>query len=69
MCSEASVRRTIEQLLTAEQVAAKLGIDETTVRRHQWSGALPCVRIGRSVRFRESDVVAWQDKLPAKEGK
>lgn len=45
-----------EQLLTAQQVADRLGIAHSTA--YQWSSEmrLPTVKFGRSVRFRESEV-------------
>ena len=45
-----------EQLLTRTQVAEQLAVHEQTVWRLEKSGDLPRVKIGRSVRYRESDV-------------
>ena len=47
-------------LLTVGQVAEILGICERTVWRLHDSGQMPdCVRLGRSVRWRKSDIEAW----------
>jgi excisionase family DNA binding protein len=43
-------------LLTTKQVAERLALSEPTVRRLARRGFLPRVRIGGSVRFRESDI-------------
>jgi excisionase family DNA binding protein len=48
-------------LLDADQVGARLGI----LRRHvlalaRQTGGLPCVRLGRKIRFRLEDVLAWE---------
>jgi excisionase family DNA binding protein len=50
----------IEALLTAEQAARVLDVDPVTLAawRHQRK-ALPFVKIGRMVRYRQSDVRAF----------
>jgi len=46
-----------EPLLTAAQVGALLGgIPTTTVLQYARDGRLPCVRLGKHVRFVRSDV-------------
>lgn len=47
-------------LLTTEQLAAYLGISVTSVyqRRHR-GDFVPALVLGRTLRFRERDVVAW----------
>jgi excisionase family DNA binding protein len=46
-----------EPLLTASQIGALLGgILPKTVLQHARDGRLPCVRIGKHVRFVRSDV-------------
>lgn len=48
-----------ERLLDAREVAERLGVPETWVRESARSGAMPCVRLGRYVRFDLADVEAW----------
>lgn len=45
-------------LLTAAQVAARLGISLRTVRRYGEEGRLPRVHVGRAVRYASADVEA-----------
>jgi excisionase family DNA binding protein len=46
-------------LLDAKVIAERLGVPETWVRESARSGAMPCVRLGRYVRFDRADVEAW----------
>ncbi|HEX3997211.1 MAG TPA: helix-turn-helix domain-containing protein [Pirellulales bacterium] len=46
------------ELLTTEGAAVRLKVSMPTIRRLADAGKLPRVRIGRSVRFRLSDVLA-----------
>lgn len=45
-----------ERLVDAEVIAAHLAIPRKTVLQYARDGRLPCVRIGRHVRFRLSDI-------------
>lgn len=45
-----------EPLVDAEVIAAHLAIPRKTVLQYARDGRLPCVRIGRHVRFRLSDI-------------
>ena len=51
-----SVTELAEVLLSVKVTAQQLAISESQVRKLAASGALPIVRIGRSVRFRAADV-------------
>lgn len=53
--------KTIERLLSRKQLAELLGVQVNTIQRWHWKGAdaPPFIKIGRSVRYRESEVVAW----------
>ncbi len=52
--------RSPKQLLTIQDVAELCGISNEHVRRLVDRGAFPKpIRLGRSVRFRLSDVMAW----------
>lgn len=48
-----------ERLLDAKEIAEKLGVPESWVRESARSGAIPCVRLGRYVRFDLADVEEW----------
>lgn len=48
-----------QQLLTVREVAARLGVNAETVRRHIWKGRLPSIRIGNLVRVAPSDLEAF----------
>ena len=49
----------MDQLLTLPEVAQALKVSQKTVRRMVAARRIPCVKIGRSVRFLPSDVAAW----------
>jgi excisionase family DNA binding protein len=48
-----------DRLLTAHEIAERLGVPESWVRESARSGAIPCVRLGRYVRFDRDDVEEW----------
>jgi excisionase family DNA binding protein len=48
-----------ERLLDAKAVSEWLGVPESWVRESTRSGAMPHLRLGRYVRFRQADVEAW----------
>jgi excisionase family DNA binding protein len=47
------------QLLTLPELAEQLQLSEKTLRRMIASGRLPCVRLGRQLRFLPGDVFRW----------
>jgi excisionase family DNA binding protein len=51
-----------ERLLTAAEVAELLAVPTSWVRSTTRAGALPSVRLGRYVRYREDAVLAWVDE-------
>jgi excisionase family DNA binding protein len=54
-----------ERLLTAREVADRLGVSVEWTLRHYRAGELPGFRIGRSVRpvrFRWSEIETWLDE-------
>lgn len=57
--SEGSDRSTVEQLLTLREVAALLQLSDKTLRRLVAARRMPCVRLGRQLRFAQSDIVRW----------
>ena len=52
----------MEDLLTADQVGARLGIHPDQVYYHARKGHIPCVRMGRSVWFVESQIERWAEQ-------
>ena len=48
-----------EKLTTAEWVAEKMGIPLPSIYDYARRGILPCVRVGKLVRFRPSDIDAF----------
>ncbi|WP_301485118.1 AlpA family transcriptional regulator [Intrasporangium sp.] len=51
-----------DALLSGHEAAAWLGMSEYTLRRWRCQGRGPaCVRVGRLVRYRVSDLAAWAE--------
>lgn len=50
------------KLLAAEDVAASWGVTAEWLYAQARSGAIPHVRLGRYVRFREESLVAWMEQ-------
>jgi len=48
-----------EVLLDVGQVAAMLKISTATVRRWVWDGYIPYMKIGKAIRFSNSDIENW----------
>lgn len=46
-------------LMSKRALAARLGCSVVTVTRLLRNGAISCVRVGRSIRFRESDLTEY----------
>jgi excisionase family DNA binding protein len=57
--------RTMDRLLTAEEVADRLGMRTDWVWAQARAGRIPHVRLGRYRRFRESALEAWISGLEA----
>ena len=51
-----------ERLLEAREVAELLSVPVSWVRESTRSGAIPHVRLGRYVRYREAAVLAWLEQ-------
>jgi excisionase family DNA binding protein len=47
------------ELLSTKQIAARLDVNADTVRKWVSRDDCPCVRAGRTLRFREDAVIAW----------
>ena len=56
------------RLVDAKEIAALLGVPTSWIREHTRQGEIPHVPLGRYVRYREADVLAWVDTL-AKPGR
>ena len=61
-------RPPFEELLTAEELAAKLKVSKSTVfelTRKRTAGSrlpMPKLKVGKFVRFRFSEVISWMEK-------
>src|SRR5215831_14399789 len=53
----------MDRLLTADEVAARLAVPKTWVWARARADEIPCVRLGRYRRFRESAVEEWSASL------
>ncbi len=49
----------MEALLTVNEVAALLKIGKQTIERWSRSGTIPCAKMGKAYRYRQSDIMAW----------
>jgi excisionase family DNA binding protein len=49
----------VTRLADAAEIAERLGVPKSWVLESARSGAIPCVRLGRYVRFEVDDVDAW----------
>lgn len=48
-----------EQWVTTQQAAAHLGVSRSFIFKGCASGSIPHVKVGRSLRFRLTDLDAW----------
>jgi predicted site-specific integrase-resolvase len=64
MKKQTSASRPNEQLLSRKGVAGRWGVSTETVKRREQEGYLKALRFNsRSVRYRLSDVQAFEEKL------
>lgn len=51
----------MEKLMTRKELAEMLGLSPATLARWKWAGedGPPCIKIGRTVRYRHDDVMQW----------
>ncbi len=54
---------TLDELLTADQLAELLGMRKSTVQDYARRGVLPSLKLGRHRRFVRSDVIHPLDEL------
>lgn len=58
-----AANQTSEDLMNLEDLAIKLKISKRTIRRLNDAGKFPLpLRIGRSMRWRSSDIQSWLDE-------
>ena len=50
------------QLMTNEELADRWQVSEKTIERRIRKDGLPCIRIGRQIRFRLADILAYEKK-------
>lgn len=53
----------MQPIYTTEQAAEYLGVDPVTVWRARRSGLLACRKIGRLIRFLESDLTEYMERI------
>ncbi len=58
-----------DRLLTASEVAEMLAVPERWIRDASREGRIPCVRLGRYVRFRRETVLAWIESREVVDGR
>lgn len=51
-----------DEVLTAEQVAAMLGVDKKTIYDKANRGEIPCRRLGRRMLFGRRAILDWLNK-------
>lgn len=49
----------MNRLMTPEEVAKMLGVKPSTIYQWKHQGYIPHVKLGRLLRFRESDINQW----------
>lgn len=62
----------MEELLNVEEMARLLKVDKSWLyarTRLKGEGQIPCIRVGKYIRFRETDVLAWLGDRQEGDGK
>jgi len=59
---------TSESLLDIQQLARKLGVTESWVRSQVLKKKIPFIKVGKLIRFSESDIVKWLEERTSEEG-
>jgi excisionase family DNA binding protein len=54
-----------ERLLNAAEVAELLAVPESWVREHTRNGSLPCIQLGRYIRYRREAILTWLESCEA----
>ena len=58
----------MEDLISINEVSNKLKVKESTLRAWVFQRKIPCVRVGRLVRFRLSEIERWLTQENRKQG-
>ena len=56
-------------VMTADEVAAYLGVDRNTVYEYAARGAIPHKRLGKRMLFRRGSIIAWLDSAVVGSGR
>jgi len=56
----------MQQLLTPEEIAEVLQVKLSTIYKWTHEGFIPRIKVGKFVRFRESEVMDWLEKRSEK---
>ncbi|MEA3369467.1 MAG: helix-turn-helix domain-containing protein [Candidatus Ratteibacteria bacterium] len=52
-----------DKLMTAKELAEYIQLNPLTVYRKVKTREIPCIRLGRSIRFRKEQIDAWLETL------
>ena len=55
------MKRDVSRLMTPDEIAAVLRIARKTVITMAREGRIPCIRVGRFVRFDQGEIQRWID--------
>ncbi|MEW5924343.1 MAG: helix-turn-helix domain-containing protein [Candidatus Zixiibacteriota bacterium] len=53
----------MEKLLTPQEIAEVLGVQPSTIYQWTHQGYIPHIKLGKLLRFRQSDVLEWLDRI------
>jgi excisionase family DNA binding protein len=66
VAEQVAVLQTPSRLMTAEQASELLNVPASWVLSEARANRLPCVRLGRYVRFQRGDLAAYLDRRASK---
>lgn len=52
----------MDELLTPKELCQRYKISIHTLYKWTALGTIPCVRIGKTIRFRQSDLLRWEEQ-------
>ena len=56
------VRREVDEILTVDEIAARLKVSPWTIRAWRSMGYIPCFKLRGVIRFRMSEIEKWLRK-------